>query len=169
MAFSRRALAEAQRHLLVLTRKRFVPTSAVSTTNTRGFATTVVGKSKPVDFQQPVDLMNADELEDVALISTETHVKNGALAAFIVAFCFGVAGYSMQAVGQAGSGDAQDPLAGLRLEAEGARDRQAHDSQQTSDATAMLKKFQAGEYDPDKYEEEDELNGKPNRPWYKFW
>jgi len=77
----------------------------------------------------------------------------------------------MNAVGQAGSTGSDDPLAALREEAASAQDKQSQEAKSTDEAADMLKKFQAGEFDPDKYEEleAEESGAKKNRPWWKFW
>jgi hypothetical protein len=107
---------------------------------------------------------------DSASVSTEIKMKNAALATSLLAFCFGVAWYSMYAVGQAGGG-AEDPLAALVNEAASAQQKHEREERQANDANKMLKEFQSGGYDPDKYEEEEELMNSRNkkRPWYKFW
>jgi len=109
----------------------------------------------------------SEQSNDVITLSTETHMKNAALATSLVAFCFGVAWYSMRSVGQAGrAGD--DPLATLRQEASEAQEEHDRQNRSADEAAQMLKKFQEGEYDPDKYEEEE--SDKPmGRPWWKFW
>lgn len=109
---------------------------------------------------------------EMAIVSNETRLKNAAMASVLLAFCCGVTYYSMNAVGQAGtSGAKDDPLAALREEAQAARDKQDRENQSTTDATEMLKQFQAGEYDPDKYENdgEDEKTSASKRPWWKIW
>jgi hypothetical protein len=114
----------------------------------------------------------------MALVSIETKVKNAVLAAGLVAFCFGVAAYSMKSVGQAGS-DPSDPLSTLREEAAEARQRQDREDRSVQDATEMLRQFRAGEHDPDRYDEAEAGEGgvaavtpggkDKKRPWYKFW
>ena len=106
------------------------------------------------------------EGEVIALVPTETKVKNAALATTLVAFCFGIALYSMNAVGQAGT-DPDDPLSALRKEAAVAQEQQDRDDKAAGEAADMLQKFQKGEFDPDRYEELEENPSK--RPWYKFW
>ena len=77
----------------------------------------------------------------------------------------------MNAVGQAGTAGSDDPLAALRQEAAAAQEEHAREEKSSGDATEMLKQFQAGDFDPDKYEdleEEEQATGKP-RSWWKFW
>jgi len=110
----------------------------------------------------------------LAIVSTETKVKNAALAASLFAFCAGVTVYSMNAVGQAGSSGDDDPLAVLKKEAAEAQQRHDAETRSAESTEAMLKQFQAGEYDPDKYEEDDDEKsrgkaGRRQRPWWKFW
>lgn len=119
----------------------------------------------------------ADGPEDVTMIvSNETKIKNGVLATALLTFCGGVMYYSMNAVGQAGSGGDDDPLASLREEAREAQEKHDRDDQSADTVNSMLKSFQAGDYDPDKIEEDEEEieveevgKGQPKRPWWKFW
>lgn len=113
-------------------------------------------------------IVNMDgPLDPVTSVTPETKMKNIALATTLSAFCVGVALYSMNAVGQAGSGS-DDPLAALRQEAAAAQEKHDRENRKTDDATEMLKQFRAGDYDPDKYDELDETE-KPKRPWWKLW
>jgi hypothetical protein len=119
-----------------------------------------------------------DELvvEDaITLVSSEIKMRNAGLAAFLLAFCFGVTLYSMKAVGQAGS-DPNDPLSTLRMEAAEAQQRHDRETKSAQEASEMLQQFRAGQYDPDKYEDDDDdevasARRPPSqkRPWYKFW
>lgn len=112
----------------------------------------------------------AEEAVETIEISTETHLKNGVMAAALFSFCIGVAWYSMNAVGQAGDAGSDDPLASLRQEAAAAKDKQDREQKSTDEAADMMKKFQAGDFDPDKLEElEEEENSKPKKPWWKVW
>jgi hypothetical protein len=120
----------------------------------------------------------AGEGDDVVVIPFRTKVSNIVLASALFSFCGGVMWYSAYAVGRSGnssgsdSSSSEDPLAVLKQEASVARVKHEKDQQTTQDATSMLQQFQSGEFDPDKYEDEAELdrskkaNGKP---WYKFW
>ena len=105
--------------------------------------------------------------EETALVSTATHAKNAGLAMLLVGFCSGVAYYSMRAVGQAASGD--DPIAALRQEASVAQERHDQQEKQTQESEDMLKKFKAGDYDPDRYEDEDDSVATRKKPWWKIW
>ena len=73
----------------------------------------------------------------------------------------------MKSVGQAG-GAGDDPLARLRQEASEAQAEHDRENRSAEEAAEMLKKFQEGDYDPDKYEE-DESDKPMGRPWWKFW
>ena len=112
----------------------------------------------------------AEEFEEPIVVSNEIRAKNAVMGASLLAFCFGVAWYSMSAVGQAGSAGSDDPLAGLRQEAAEAQERHDREEKSSGEATEMLRQFQAGQFDPDKYEEEEDVENKPKkRPWWKFW
>lgn len=128
-------------------------------------------RSKPVPppkpaepFQDPDTIVAVDEGE----IPMATHVKNAALAAFLLSFCFGVAFYSMKAVGQAGSSP-EDPLSALKKEAAMAQEKQEQENRTTDEATEMLSQFQSGGFDPDKYEELEEEMEQKKKPWWKVW
>lgn len=109
-------------------------------------------------------------VEETIVVSNDIRAKNAVMAASLMAFCFGVAWYSMSAVGQAGSAGSDDPLAGLRQEAAAAQEKQDREEKGSGEATEMLKKFQAGQYDPDKYEDDVDVESEPKRgPWWKFW
>jgi len=128
---------------------------------------TIKPRAKPAPL--PKTHPKPENEEVVAIISPEIRTKNVALGTFLVAFCFGVAWYSRNAVGQAG-GDADDPLAALKEEAAAAQEKHDRENQSTDKATEMLKQFQSGEYDPDKYDELEEEEEKPTkRPWWKLW
>ncbi len=105
--------------------------------------------------------------QDTALVSTATHVRNASLAVVLLGFCGGVAYYSMRAVGQAAAGD--DPIAALRQEAMVAQERHEKEEKQTQESQDMLNKFKAGDYDPDRYEDEDDSRAPRKKPWWKFW
>lgn len=104
-------------------------------------------------------------------------MKNAGLGLALTGFVFGVAYYSMYAVGQASKANADDPLAALQQEAAAARAAQADELTETENAAAMLEKFQKGEYDPDLQEQQaileaQEAEGaaaKQRKPWWKFW
>jgi Coiled-coil domain-containing protein 56 len=128
--------------------------------------------------QQPVRRLLSDAPgrpefpEDVAIIDRTVHMKNAALGVALTAFVFGVANYSMYAVGQASRAD--DPLAALQQEAAAARAAQSKEMTETEDAAAMLAKFQKGEYDPDAAEQQAilealEADAAKRNPWWKFW
>jgi hypothetical protein len=118
-----------------------------------------------------------DYLPPITLDNT-IRMKNAALATVLVAFCFGIAYYSMHAVGQAGTtsssntNDNGDPLAVLKAEAAIAQEKYDKEQQETANTADMLQKFQLGEYDPDHVSDEeldDLIEPKKKRPWYKFW
>jgi hypothetical protein len=115
-----------------------------------------------------------DELvvEDaITLVSSDIKMRNAGLAALLLAFCFGVTLYSMNAVGQAGS-DPNDPLSTLKKEAAEAQQRHDRETKSAQEASDMLQQFRAGQYDPDKYDEDDgsaSQSPAKKRPWYKFW
>jgi hypothetical protein len=104
---------------------------------------------------------------DIIFVTPETRMKNVALATALMGFAFGVAYYSMHAVGQAGSDEVSDPLALLKHEAAQAQVEHEKEEKQTGDANEMLKQFQAGDFDPDKYDELEEE--KTKKSWWKFW
>ncbi len=108
-----------------------------------------------------------EEVEQAVLVPPATHAKNAVMALSLLTFCCAVAWYSMNAVGQAASGD--DPLAALREEAAAAQERHEKEEKSTAESAEMLKKFQAGDFDPDKYEEDEAGEQKPKRSWWKFW
>jgi len=117
--------------------------------------------------------MNA-EPESVE-IDQGIRLKNAGLAVGLLCFCFGVAYYSMQAVGQSAVGDnEEDPLAVLKQEAVAAQEKRSQQEQSTKDQQEMMQKFQAGQFDPDQ-QELDELEagdgsaGNKKKPWWKFW
>jgi hypothetical protein len=116
----------------------------------------------------------SDINDEPALIVMDqrTHLKNAALATALVCFCVGVATYSMNTVGQAGSGGPDDPLAALKQEAAVAQLKQQQESQQTDSTVDMLQKFQAGDYDPDIQEQLDlerSMDAKKKKAWWNFW
>lgn len=116
--------------------------------------------------------MNA-EPESVT-VDSSIRTKNAALAAALACFCFAVAAYSMNAVGQSGvNEDGEDPLAVLKQEAAGAQEKRAQQEESEKQQQEMLQQFEAGQFDPDK-QELDELEaaddgGKKKKPWWKFW
>jgi hypothetical protein len=121
--------------------------------------------------------VNEDDLPPITLDNT-IRMKNAALATTLVAFCFGIAYYSMHAVGQAGTGTTStsnsdsDPLAVLKAEAAIAQEKYDKEQQDTVNTADMLEKFQKGEYDPDHVSDEeldDLIEPKKKRPWWKFW
>jgi hypothetical protein len=126
----------------------------------------IAGAIKPKVLPQHEQTELAHEGE-ITFVTPETHMKNGALATALIGFAFGVAYYSMHAVGQAGLDEVDDPLALLKQEAAQAQELHDKEEQQAGDANDMLKQFQAGDFDPDKYDDLEE--DKPKRAWYKFW
>lgn len=128
---------------------------------------TIKRRSKPAPLP-PQHVQSELEFEgDIVVVPPETHMKNAALATALVGFAFGVAYYSMNAVGQAGSNEETDPLALLKKEAALAQDEHSKEEKQAGDANEMLKQFQAGDFDPDKLEDLDD--DAPKRSWWKFW
>jgi hypothetical protein len=112
----------------------------------------------------------APAVEETIEVLPMTRGKNAVMAVSLLGFCFGVTWYSMNAVGQAGAAGSDDPLSGLRQEAASAQEKQERQEKSTDEAAVMLKKFQKGDFDPDKYEElEAEENSKSKRPWWKVW
>ena len=101
-------------------------------------------------------------------VSGETVRNNLALASALVCFCGGVMYYSMHAVGQSSGGD-QDPLAALQVEASEAQAARDKESRQSDEASAMLKQFEQGAFDPDAVVDEEEEDVKPKKPWWKVW
>jgi hypothetical protein len=126
----------------------------------------IAGAIKPKVLPQHEQTELAHEGE-ITFVTPEMQMKNGALATALIGFAFGVAYYSMHAVGQAGLDEVDDPLALLKQEAAQAQELHDKEEQQAGDANDMLKQFQAGDFDPDKYDELEEE--KPKRPWYKFF
>jgi len=129
----------------------------------------------------PAPLGGGDEIAALE-VSPETKLKNAAMAAALFGFCFGVAWYSMNSVGQAGGGGSSgddisddDPLAQLRREARQAQTKRDRETQTTDNAQDMLRQFQQGKYDPDSELEDDEgaksnsEKGSSRRPWWKIW
>jgi hypothetical protein len=177
------------RHLAVSVARRHASSSIkdrVGTIKRRPKLPTTSSSSPPPLTSSTAGAADTGEFaeEPIALVSTETKVKNLALASGLAAFCFGVALYSMKSVGQAGS-DPSDPLSTLREEAAEARERQDREERSVRDASEMLRQFRAGEHDPDRYDDLERKagaegasavaagapDGKNNkkRPWYKFW
>ena len=114
--------------------------------------------------------MNAEP--EVIEINQTIRMKNYALAAVLVGFCVSVGMYSVQAVGQSGSGDKNDPLAVLKQEAQAAQDKRSAEQQSVAEQQAMMRKFQAGQFDPDQQELEEleqAEGGSKKKPWWKFW
>ena len=95
-------------------------------------------------------------------VTSETRLKNLALAVLLLTFCGSVTFYSMTAVGQAGS---------LEEEAAAAQTKQARQEKSQEESNQLLEQFQRGELDPDRVEEEDELEEEApkKRPWWKIW
>ena len=124
----------------------------------------VIGRAAPGTPEAEQEFMSASVSQEV---SGEVFRNNVLLATALVAFCGGVMYYSMHAVGQSGS-TSDDPLAVLKQEAADAQAARDKESRQSDEATAMLKQFEQGAFDPDQLEE-DEEDIKPKKPWWKFW
>jgi hypothetical protein len=121
--------------------------------------------SRPT-LQEAESRFEGEAVEFITIDST-IRMKNAALGVTLLGFCFGVAWYSMNAVGQSGADDS-DPLSVLKQEAAAAQvqqDRQHADEAKSAD---MVRQFQAGEYDPDKLDDEESEPVKKSR-WWKFW
>jgi hypothetical protein len=101
-------------------------------------------------------------------LSTEVHRNNFLLATGCVAFCGAIMWYSMYAVGQSG-GQADDPLAALKEEASAAQAIKDKESRNTDEATAMLKQFERGAFDPDQVDDDEESQPSKKKPWWKVW
>ena len=134
----------------------------------RSFSSPPVRRTKRMTSTEQTFVHGGDApIEEITEVSDAVVSKNFALAFLLLAFCGGVGFYSMNAVGQAGTGE-DDPLAALRQEAAAAQEKQ--DRENMNDAEEIIKQFQAGDFDPDKYEElEEELENSKQRPWWKFW
>lgn len=119
------------------------------------------------------DTSGINDEPDVIVIDSVIQIKNVVLASLLVAFCVGVATYSMNAVGQAGSGGSDDPLAALKQEAAAAQVKSEQAALQTESTVDMLQQFQAGAYDPDRIDDDDENESieknEKKRAWWKFW
>jgi hypothetical protein len=134
----------------------------------RRFATNDPAKARPPIVSSDIN----DEPATIALDNT-IRMKNAGLGVILLGVCFGIMAYSMNAVGQAGSGK-DDPLAALKQEAAKAQEKKERVSQETESTADMLLKFQAGEYDPDVQEQEEleqaqEAATKQKKAWWKFW
>mgnify|MGYP003416875347 CR=1 FL=1 len=132
----------------------------------RGFASTT---SKLPPNKQPFP----DDDPAPAVLDNSVHIKNFALATALVGFAVGVMVYSMNRVGQAGD-TSDDPLAALKEEASHAAQKQAQEQSGMEETADMLRKFQAGGYDPDLQEQEaleeaQEAAEKRKKAWWKFW
>jgi hypothetical protein len=117
-------------------------------------------------FMRRTSNVNEDDIPPITLNNT-IRMKNAALATVLLGCCFGIAWYSMHAVGQAG--DKDDPLSVLKKEAAAAQ--KVHDQEQatTANTADMLQKFQKGEFDPDHVPEEEEGEATSKKPWWKVW
>jgi hypothetical protein len=128
--------------------------------------------------QRRTSNVNEDDIPPITLDNT-IRMKNAVLATILMSFCFGIAYYSMNAVGQAGGGrtnggdTSNDPLSVLKAEAAIAQEKINQEQITTANTADMLEKFQKGEYDPDHISEDelldDENYNKPKKPWWKFW
>lgn len=135
----------------------------------RRFATSTPGSS---EISAASTYGNIDE---PALISVNTTIrlKNAALGLGLLGFCAGVSTYSMNTVGQAG-GDKDDPLSALKQEAAAADENAQREEQLTVSTAELVRKFQAGDFDPDMQELKDleqelEEAARKRKPWWKFW
>lgn len=154
----------SRRTLHQVARRSLSSNSRVGTVQKRAPSTTPPPTSK---FPRHSEL--AAEQETPVEVPVETRRANAALAASLGLFCLGVAYYSMNAVGQSGSSP-DDPLAQLKEEAAQAQQQQDKSQREQSQASEMLKQFQSGGFDPDKYEEmEEEAAASSRKPWWKFW
>ena len=117
--------------------------------------------------------MNA-EPESVT-IDSSIRMKNAGLAVVLTGFVFGVAFYSMNAVGQSGiQEDGTDPLAVLKQEAAGAQEKRSQEEESDKQQKELLKQFQAGQFDPDQQElaeleAAEDMTGQRKKSWWKFW
>ena len=159
---------------LLAARRSFASTTSKTTASTTNQQTPNVGtiikrrkKPTPVAPGSPEaeqEFMSAPVSQEV---SGEVFRNNMLLAAACVTFCTGVMWYSMHAVGQSGA-SADDPLAALKEEAAVAQAARDKESLQSNEASAMLKQFESGAFDPDQLDDEEE-DVKPKKPWWKFW
>lgn len=153
------AAAPAMRHLGA------TPSSSSTSTSSN--------TTKPAFTNNDMPDMNA-EPESIEIDST-IRLKNAALAAVLFTFVFGVASYSMNAVGQSGvSNDTTDPLAVLKQEAAAAQEKRSQQQESDQQQQELLKQFQAGQFDPDELElaeleAAEERGAAQKKPWWKFW
>jgi hypothetical protein len=156
------------RHLLVFHRSPF-----------SRFRSDVARRLKPVPkartkivLDDPHERHFQNDTSEVTVVDSSTRTKNAILALTLTGFCFGVAWYSMNAVGQAGV-DNSDPLSVLKLEAASAQARNGQLDVDENTSADLVKQFQAGVFDPDKIEETisvDASKDKMNlKPWWKLW
>ena len=121
-----------------------------------------------LDGKDQMNFQN-DSIEVIA-IDSATRAKNAVLAVTLAGFCFGVAWYSMNAVGQSGA-DQSDPLSVLKHEAATAQAKHGHLEAEETKSADLIRQFQAGEFDPDRIEDDIDQNKGNNkaRSWWKFW
>ena len=145
-------------------------------TNTQPIPNTKPTASDENPFNMRSSAASEDFLPPITLDNT-IRMKNAAMATTLAAFCFGIAYYSMYAVGQSGTtststNDSSDPLAVLKAEAAMAQEKFDKEQEDTANTADMLQKFQMGEFDPDHVSDEeldDLIDPKKKRPWWKFW
>jgi hypothetical protein len=127
-----------------------------------------LGEAPPGSPEAELEIMNSSITKEV---TGEVKRNNVVLAMALVGFCAGVMWYSMHAVGQSAGGE-DDPLLALKEEAAEAQAARDKESRTQEEATAMLKEFQKGSYDPDAEDYEDEENlekSTKKKPWWKVW
>lgn len=136
--------------------------------NTKKPPPRVLGMAPPGSPEAETEIMDSGIVKEV---TGEVRMKNYLLATFllgVVAFNFW---YSLHAVGQAGDVGGDDPLSNIKAEAAKAAAAREREARKSDQAEEMLKKFEAGRYDPELEDEEDEAeaaNGK-KKPWWKVW
>jgi hypothetical protein len=144
-----------------------------STTSSEGGSN---NNNKPTE-ENPLNIRQSGNLDETPLppitLDNTIRMKNAALATALLAMCFGIAYYSVTAVGQAATtNNSDDPLAVLKAEAAIAQKKHEMEQRDTANTADMLEKFQKGEYDPDHVSDEeldDLIEPNKKRPWWKFW
>ena len=137
----------------------------VGTIKRRSKTPSMPSRAAPGTPEAEQEFMSASVSQEV---SGEVMRNNFLLAAALVTFCGGIMYYSMHAVGQSGASE-DDPLAALKEEAAEAAAARDKESRQSDEATAMLKQFEKGAFDPDQLDEDEEEDVKPKKPWWKIW
>jgi hypothetical protein len=165
------------RNQIAKQRSALMSSSPSSTTSTAVTKSSTIAEENPFNMRRTSNV-NEDDLPPITLDNT-IRMKNAAMATVLMGFCFGIAYYSMHAVGQAGSSTSStdttsDPLAVLKAEAAIAQEKYDREQQATATTADMLQQFQKGEYDPDHVSDEEldnllELTDKKKKPWWKFW